>query len=247
MLQSPFLKNIKLKSDDQNKDTYPFCLDIFRDGFDLSISKPILILSGDNGTGKSTLLEAIAHHIGFNVSGGNRNHVYDQNVDVAPLSSLMKFSWLPKVNSGFFMRAESFINFAGYLDNLAKDSGKSALKPYGGTSLNNMSHGEAFLSLFDNKFGNKGVYLLDEPEAALSPMKQMELIRTIYELEKSNNAQVIMVTHSPILMSYPNAQFLYIKDGHLRSDLNYRDTDHYKITRRYLERPELYLEEILKN
>lgn len=245
MMSAPFLKRIELASSNMDNTDYPLCLDLFTNGLSIEIQKSILILSGDNGTGKSTLLEAIAHHIGFNVSGGNRNHVYDQNPDVSPLSNSLKFSWLPKVNSGFFMRAESFINFAGYLDNIAQESGTSTYGPYGGKSLNKMSHGEAFLSLFDNKFGSKGIYLLDEPEAALSPMRQMALLRIIHELEQSGIAQVIMVTHSPILMSYPGSQFLYIENGKLNKSLNYKNTDHYKILRRFLERPEYYLDEIL--
>lgn len=213
------------------------------DGLDLTFSNPVTVFVGENGSGKSTLLEAIACHCGFNVSGGNRNHVYDQTVDVEPLAKALTFSWRPKVSQGFFLRAESFFNFAGYLDEMSSHAGPVVYDSYGGSSLNRQSHGEAFLSLFENQFDRKGIYILDEPEAALSPLRQIQLLAILHALEETGEAQVIMATHSPILMAYPNADLLYLEGDTIRN-ADYRETAHYRITRRFLENPDAYLREI---
>lgn len=222
----------------EDSSNYPLNLPLFQNDFSLNITAPILIISGENGSGKSTLLESIASHCGFNLSGGSRNHVYEETNDVKKLAQTLRFSWKPKVTKGFFMRAESFYNFANYLEKEATIAGEIMHAPYGGKSLHEQSHGEAFLSLFNNQFNSKGIYVLDEPEAALSPMRQLSLLSILKDMELSGVSQVIMSTHSPILMSYPTAQFLYISNNQLE-EIPYQDTEHYQITRRFLEAPEL--------
>ena len=242
--RSPFLQRIYMPDDAEIENSYPFSIPIVQKApLDIEFTTPVTIIAGENGTGKSTILECIAYHCGFNVSGGNKNHLYTQNADIAPLATALRFSWRPKVTNGFFMRAESFINFAGYVDQLAEETGRDALAPYGGVSLNEQSHGEAFLSLFENRFGRQGIYILDEPEAALSPSRQLQLIAVLHELEQSNNTQIIMATHSPMLMCFPNARLLYIDDGDIQ-ETDYKHTSHYQITRRFLENPQRYLQEI---
>lgn len=141
------------------------------------------------------------------------------------------------------MRAESFYNFASYVDELAAEAGSDALTPYGGRSLHAQSHGEAFLSLFGNRISGRGMYIMDEPEAALSPMRQLSLLTVLHDLEETEHAQIIIVTHSPIIMAYPRAQFVYLRDGRIEH-CSYRDTEHYKITKRFLDAPESILRQL---
>jgi predicted ATPase len=242
---APFLKRISLPAD--KGCGYPYDLPLFKGGFELQFTSPVTIIAGENGTGKSTLVESIAAHCGFYLSGGSRNHVYsEEGAVLREFARSMRFSWLPKVTQGFFMRAESFYNFASYIDALAKEFGSIALAPYGGKSLHDQSHGEAFLSLFNNRIGGRGIYLMDEPEAALSPMRQLALLAIIRELEKSRQAQIILATHSPMLMAYPGAQFLYVCDGQLQVTV-YRETPHYQTMKRFLERPQRFFAELFKD
>jgi predicted ATPase len=192
---------------------------------------------GENGSGKSTILEAIADECGFNLSGGSRNHSYTRHPTESNLSSALRLSWFPKVTNGFFMRAESFFNFATYIDELAQED-PSILNAYGGKSLHQQSHGESFLSLFVNRF-KKGIYILDEPEAALSPNRQLSFLVIIHELETSDKAQFIIATHSPILLCYPGAVVLSLDGGNIRK-IDYKDAEHYRLTKEFLDNPERY-------
>lgn len=163
---------------------------------------------GENGSGKSTLLEGIAEQCGFNLRGGNRNHNpntgYRFEGYESALARGLKLSWTPRrISEGFFMRAESFFNFASYIDELAVDSPR-ILQAYGGRSLHEQSHGESFLSLFNNQF-ESGIYILDEPEAALSRARVLAFMAVINELEQSGRAQFLIAIHSPILICYPGA------------------------------------------
>ena len=142
----------------------------------------------------------------------------------------------------FFLRAETFYDLASHIDELGPDS----IIHYGGKSLHQQSHGEAFLSLFNNRFGTNGIYLLDEPEAALSPLRQMALLKVIHDLESSGKAQFIIATHSPILMTYPRAQIL-IFDGARIDNVEYEDVEHYRITKHFLNNKDLYLRELFKD
>lgn len=241
-LGAPFLQRMYFREPPRDRLDYPLNLPLV-DGLDLTFSTPVTILVGENGSGKSTILETIAHHCGFNVGGGSRDHNYNQTVDVEPLAKALTFSWRPKVTRGFFLRAESFFNFVGYLDELSDEPGQAAKNSYSEMSMNRQSHGEAFLSLFEDRFNGKGIYIMDEPEAALSPHRQIQLLAILHALEESGEAQVIMATHSPILMAYPNADLLYLEGDTIRN-ADYRETAHYRITRRFLENPDAYLREI---
>lgn len=192
----------------------------------IDFSNKVTFFVGENGSGKSTLLEAIAYQCGFNTAGGGRNNTYFVESSEAALGNFVRLSWFPKITTGFFMRAESFYEFATHIDLIG------GYNSYGGRSLHSQSHGESFLSLFKHRFKEKGIYLLDEPEAALSPARQLSLLRIIKEL--SDSSQFIIATHSPILLGYPDAQIINF-DSNPISQIAYEDTDHYQITRRFLE------------
>jgi predicted ATPase len=234
----PFLNSIR--SADRtiapiaNPQEYPFSIPAFSQGLQLEFSSNVTFFVGENGSGKSTLLEAIAENCGFNPSGGNRNHFYSYRKTESNLGSSLRFSWFPKVTGGFFVRAESFFNFASYIDEIAEDEPK-IYNSYGGKSLHLRSHGEAFLTLFENQF-HKGIYLLDEPEAALSPKRQLSFLALIHQLETSGKAQFIIATHSPILLSYPGAE-IFSFDHTPIARIAYEETEHYQITRDFLQNP----------
>ena len=187
-LSAPFLKSINIKEGAVvNKNKYPFNLPFLKaENFEIVIDSPVTIFVGENGTGKSTLLEAIATSCGFNVFGGNKNHVYNDRKQDTRLQQYLRFGWLPKVTKGFFLRAESFFLFADYLDEHQKDF-SHAYDAYGGDSLHHQSHGESFMSLFKNRMGSDEILIFDEPEAALSPKRQVEFLEILNDLEKRNN------------------------------------------------------------
>jgi predicted ATPase len=236
-LAAPFLKRVSLREGaDGDPKEYPFSVPfVARKSLDLAFSKPITIVVGENGTGKSTLLEAVADACGFNPGGGSADHRFGHE-NASPLSAHLRFSWLPKVSRGFFMRAESFFNLASYIDELAREH-PGAHAAYGGKSLHGQSHGEAFLALFENRFGPDSIYVLDEPEAALSPSRQLVFLRILRMLERQN-CQVILATHSPILMAYPGADILLIEeDGSIRR-VDFRRTSHYLLLREFIKDPD---------
>jgi predicted ATPase len=239
-LTAPFLKHVALRDGGGgDPKEYPFSVPFVARGIlDLSFSVPITVVVGENGTGKSTLLEAIADACGFNPGGGSADHRFGHE-NASPLTAHLRFSWLPKVSRGFFMRAESFFNLASYIDELAHEH-PSAHAPYGGKSLHRQSHGEAFLALFENRFGPDSIYVLDEPEAALSPSRQLVFLRVLRMLERQN-CQVILATHSPILMAYPGAEILSIEeDGSIRR-IGFRETSHYLLLREFIKNPDTFV------
>lgn len=241
--QSPFLKRIQLSRPQLHQMKHPFTIPAFARGFDIRLPTAVTFFAGENGTGKSTLLEAIANNAGFNLGGGNRNHASYGVFDDSALAPHVKMSWLPKMSSGFFMRAETFFDFASYVEALAADD-PSILKGYGGRSLHSQSHGESFLSLFTARFGKRGLYLLDEPEAALSPMRQLSFLALMKQITKAGDVQLIVATHSPILMSYPDAQILSFDGGPI-APVAWKETEHYKLTKAFLDSPERYLRWLL--
>lgn len=241
---APYLRSIRWHPDADRSDQYPFSLPLLdRDDFELQFLKPVTIIVGENGSGKSTLLEAIASHIGFAAQGGSKNHVYaSEGHDPAQaLKDALRFSWNKKVNNGFFFRAESFFNFASFLDDKNENDEfwpeGVAYAPYGGKSLNKQSHGEAFLSFFGSRGTGQAIYILDEPEAALSPQRQLALMEMIYAIAINGRAQVILATHSPLLTAMPFAELLSIENGAFH-ERHYQTTDHYKLYRRFFEAPE---------
>jgi predicted ATPase len=215
---------------------YPFNIRAFAPGIDLAFGSKVTFFVGENGSGKSTLLEALAECCGFSPEGGSRDHHTAVFADRSPLARALRLSWLPKVTEGFFMRAESFYNFATYIQ------GVSDLRRYGGKSLHEQSHGESFISLFANRF-KQGIYILDEPEAALSPQRQLTFLKIIHDMATPGHAQFLIATHSPIILSYPGA-VLFSLDGNGIQEIDYRDTKHFVITRDFLNSPERFFKHL---
>ncbi|MEJ2883720.1 AAA family ATPase [Pedobacter sp. GR22-6] len=242
----PFLSKISLPK--VPLDHYPFSIPAFRDGLEIKLRSNVTLFVGENGSGKSTLLEGLAERCGFNLRGGNRNHNTNTGHKFdgyeSPLTKLIELQWIPKVvSNGFFMRAESFFNFADYIDELAKEDGR-ILQAYGGKSLHEQSHGESFFALFANQF-DRGIYILDEPEAALSPNRLMTFMSLIHQLEMSGKAQFIIATHSPMLLCYPNSTIFSFTDEGLKQ-VCYEETEHYQLTRNFLENPDNYFRHLFE-
>jgi len=239
-----FLKRIELQRDlIPSYKQYPFSIPTIQKLDQLEIQNPVTFFVGENGSGKSTLLEAIAEKCGFNTAGGGRNNYYEVHRSESALGDFIRLSWWPKVTNGFFLRAESFYNFASYLDELS-ELGTDAFNSYGGSSLHEQSHGESFMSLFSNRFKGNAIYLLDEPEAALSPQRQLVFLRILHDLVEEGECQFIIATHSPILLGYPNATIYSFDEGSIEA-VSYEETSHYQITRYFLENRERFLRDIL--
>ena len=246
-LTAPFLKSLSFIEDRVKPQEFPFNIPAFRGGkLELSFEQPVTIVVGENGTGKSTLLEGIASQCGFNLSGGSRNNAYDNALKQPSIGNALRLGWLPKVTQGFFLRAESFFNFASHLDQLQREDPRS-LSSYGGVSLHEQSHGESFLALARNRFGRgRGIYILDEPEAALSMQRQFEFLKIIRELEIEGESQFIIATHSPIIMAYPGAQLLLF-DGKVVREVPLSETPHYRILRDFMNNPALMMERLFND
>ncbi len=212
----------------------------------LIFNSPVTFFVGENGTGKSTLLEGIAVAYGFNAEGGSKNFNFSTNNTHSELWEHLALGKTGYAKDGFFLRAESLYNVATNIDEMDKEPSFDPLiiEGYGGVSLHRQSHGESFLNIVKNRFFGNGLYILDEPEAALSPMRLLSLITEIDRLVK-NNSQFIIATHSPILMTFPNAQILEFSDKGIRQ-VAYSDTEHFKITKGFLENPEKMLHYLLK-
>ena len=230
---SPFLTRAEIREDRRSPDVFPFTLPLFHDPFVIEFPTPVTFLVGENGSGKSSLLEALAWSAGFNTTGGNRDHRFTEDGDGSALGRALRLGWSQKVAAGFFLRAETFFNFASHLESLGSD-----FRAYGGQSLHQMSHGEAFLALFRHRFED-GLYLLDEPEAALSPQRQLAFLGILHELAASKAAQFVIATHSPILLTLPGATVLSLDGGRLQA-VPYADTEHFRLTRDFLNAPERY-------
>ena len=215
--------------DIENKNRYPFNLNAVKALEKLALHPKVTYLVGENGSGKSTLLEAVAIAYGFNPEGGGKNFNFsteDSHSELSRHIRLVKGIKLPK--TGYFLRAESFYNVASNIDKLDREGGfgPPIIDSYGGKSLHQQSHGESFMSLLIHRFSGHGIYILDEPEAALSPTRQLSMLSRIHELVEEG-AQFIIATHSPIIMSYPDA-VIYNVDDNLKA-VAYEDTEHYQI------------------
>lgn len=189
---------------------------------------------GENGSGKSTILEAIAVAYGFNPEGGTRNFNFSSRATHSELNQYLRLvKGLSRPKDGFFLRAESFYNLATNIDELDVEPafGPRVIDSYGGRSLHEQSHGESFFAVFQNKFQGQGIYILDEPEAALSPTRQMSVLARIHELVQQGS-QFIIATHSPIILAYPLAGIYQIQDG--IEVVNYEETEHYRIMRAFM-------------
>jgi predicted ATPase len=233
---APFLHKITSLPEKIDPTKYPFNIPAFSHGIDLALRSKVTFFVGENGSGKSTLLEALAECCGFDPEGGSRDHYRAVFADRSPLAQALRLWWRPKVTEGFFMRAESFYNFATYIENV------STLQRYGGRSLHEQSHGESFISLFANRF-EQGIYILDEPEAALSPQRQLSFLKIIHDLATPGHAQFLIATHSPIILSYPGA-VLFTLDEEMIREISYRETNHFLITRDFLSSPERFFKHL---
>lgn len=213
---------------------YPYCLSAVKNLSTLEFHPKVTYIVGENGTGKSTILEAIAIAYGFNPEGGSKNFNFSTNNTHSELWENLKLvKGVRKPEDGFFLRAESFYNVATNIDEI------DAIGSYGGISLHSQSHGESFLSVIMNRFKGNGLYILDEPEAALSPYRQMSLISRIHDLVQ-NDSQFIIATHSPIVMAYPDSILYELNDDF--KAVNYQDTEHYKIMKSFIRNPKKILD-----
>jgi predicted ATPase len=214
---------------------------------ELDLDAKVTFLIGDNGSGKSTLIEAIAVVAGFNAEGGSRNFNFGTRRSESPLHRFLRpIRGIKRPRDGFFLRAESFFNVATEIERLDEGPSGPLIAAYGGVSLHEQSHGESFIALAINRFAGHGLYILDEPEAALSPQRQLTLLSIIHELVEERGSQFIVATHSPMLMAYPGA-VIYRLDASGITRVAYEETEHYQITRDFLNAPERYFKTLFAN
>jgi len=216
-----------------NHNFFPFSLPIFRRRApqDLSFHRPVVLFVGENGSGKSTLLDAMARRCGIQIWDKPRRHLAHNNPFETELKDYVTVSWASGHVPGSLFRAETFRDFADFIDDVALcDPGR--LQYHGGRILSMLSHGQGFLTYFRGRFRMKGLYFLDEPEAALSPASQLELVACLQQVEAAGQAQFIIATHSPILLAYPLAQILSFDQATIE-EVAYQDTQHFKIYRQF--------------
>jgi len=225
-------------------DRYPFSLPAIEKLDSINLHPAVTFLVGENGAGKSTLLEAIAVAWGFNPEGGSHNFRFSTRDSHSNLSDYLRLSkGIHRPKDNYFLRAESFFNVATEIERLDQGSGGPPLiDSYGGNSLHEQSHGESFFTLLMERFRGKGLYLLDEPEAALSPTRQMAMISRMHDLIQQGS-QFIIATHSPIIMAYPNAKILLINEAGI-NPIAYTETEHFTVTRDFLNRHEKFIKEL---
>jgi len=242
----PYLRGVSLRREDvPSYDSYPFSIPAVRELRGLEFHPDVTFIIGENGCGKSTLLEAIAAAWGFNPEGGTVNFRFSTRASHSELHThlrLVKSTRRPK--DGFFLRAESFFNVATDIERMDAEPtlGSPVINSYGGRSLHEQSHGESFLALMLHRFGGNGLYILDEPEAALSPARQLAVLRRIHQLVEEHS-QFIIATHSPILMAYPSAKILLLDDTGF-TEVRYEETEHYAVTKAFLADPRHMLEQL---
>lgn len=248
MISSQFASQVRLRREDvESFDRYPFCLPAVRSLETLELHPKVTFLVGENGSGKSTLLEAIAVSLGFNPEGGTKNFRFGTRRSHSELHAFIRVAkGFRRPKDGFFLRAESFFNVATEIENLDAEPsfGPPVINSYGGRSLHEQSHGESFLALMMNRFGADGIYILDEPEAALSPQRQLSVLSRIHDLVNTNS-QFIIATHSPLLMAYPES-WIYSCSASSLSRVRYQDTEHYQVSRDFLANPERMLTVLLE-
>jgi predicted ATPase len=240
-LPAPYLKRVWLDVERiPDRKAYPYCLPFLSDEFELTFDKPITIIAGENGIGKSTLLEGIAVLAGYDEAGGGKgympvDHSKAQEVMGGQLSKALRASWLPRITNGWFFRAESFFSVARYLDDAAREVGDR------GPDFLSHSHGEGFMRFFEERCQKQGIFIFDEPESALSPARQVEFLKLLQRMENSGICQVVMATHSPMLMAYPNARLLRLTK-HTLEQVTIEETDHLKLMREFCQDPTGFVE-----
>lgn len=237
---SIYVESISLKSNPP-KSSYLYDLPVVRNLRRierLSFDKDVTVFVGENGTGKSTLLEAMAVSLGFNAEGGTRNFNFETHATHSDLYKYLRIARIGYPKDGFFLRAESFYNVASNIDDMDSTLSfrRKIIHSYGGRSLHHQSHGESFMALVQNRFGGNGLYILDEPEAALSPSRIMTLLAEIHDLVQKDS-QFIISTHSPMLLAYPGAQVVELTEENIQT-VPFRETEHFKLTKQFLNDPE---------
>jgi predicted ATPase len=243
MLQAPFLKRIALDPSKTDRTAFPFeTLKYLGEHFELDFDSAVTVIVGENGSGKSTLIEAIAQAAGFSAQGGSRDHQTGVAETTNALTQALRLSWLPKVSRGFFFRAESFFNFQSYIDTAYAESGGAA------PGMHKRSHGEAFLDAFEDRLHarQRAIYILDEPEVALSPQRQLAFLRILREWQVSGQVQAIIATHSPILMSLPDIALLSL-DGGVIHPVMAAETEHVRVMRNFLANPAGVMNELFED
>lgn len=244
-LPAPYLRRIWLdRAAVPNPEAYPWCLPFLREAFELSFDKSITIIVGENGTGKSTLLEGIAALAGYDEAGGGKgyrpvDHAQAVEAMGGALARSLKASWLPKVTDGWFFRAESFFSVARYLDGAARAAG------YAPPDFLSHSHGEGFLRFFEERCQRRGIFIFDEPESALSPARQIEFLKLLRRMDRLGQCQVIMATHAPILMAYPGARLLGLTKYGL-DPVTIEQTQHFRLIREFCLDPATFVETMME-
>ncbi|MBC3911219.1 AAA family ATPase [Undibacterium umbellatum] len=247
MISKQYVSRVSLRRDIvESFERYPFSLPAIKNFEYVDLHPKITYFVGENGSGKSTLLEAIAVSLGFNAEGGTKNFSFGTRRSHSVLDEYLRIAkGVRKPRDGFFLRAESFFNVATEIEKLDEGpGGPPIINSYGGISLHEQSHGESFLKLMTERFGGQGLYILDEPEAALSPQRQLAVLSRIHDLVEENS-QFIIATHSPILMAYPDACIYQCgKEG--IAEIAYEDTEHYKVTRDFLANPKRMMDMLME-
>jgi predicted ATPase len=245
-LPAPYLKRLWLDpAQIPDRTAYPYCLPFLSDDFELRFERAVTIIVGENGAGKSTLLEGIAGLAGYDEAGGGKGYMTVDHSRAlekmgGELSKALRASWLPKITRGWFFRAESFFSVARYLDQMALEDPMGG----GGPDYLSHSHGEGFLRFFEERCQRQGIYIFDEPESALSPARQVEFLKLLRRMDDSGHCQVVMATHSPVLMAYPNATLLRLTRYGL-APVTVQDTDHFKAMREFCADPKGFVEAAL--
>lgn len=245
----PYVRAVMLKRDEvPTFDRYPFSIPAIRDLGVLELHPKVTFLVGENGVGKSTLIEAIAVAAGFNAEGGSKNFSFSTHGSVSELHGVLRLvRGMQREKDGFFLRAESLFNVASEIERLDEGAARGAprlVHSYGGRSLHAQSHGESFMALALNRFRGQGLYILDEPEAALAPSRQLAMLVLIDRLVKEGGSQFVIATHSPILMAYPDATIYQLSAEGGISPIAYEETEHYRVTRDFLNNRQAYLREL---
>ncbi len=246
--QRSFLNAVRLERDRvQNFAAYPFCVPAIQRLQRLEFHPAVTFLIGENGSGKSTLLEAIAVKLGCNAEGGGSGLQFATHDTHSPLHRCLVLERGGGTPSDrFFLRAESFYNVASELEKIeAEFPSRIPFEAYGGKSLHAQSHGEAFLSLLNNRLQGNGIYLFDEPESALSPQRQLSALTLLHRLV-CEHSQLVIATHSPLLLAYPQAKIYQLSEAGI-AEIRYTDTEHYQITRDFLNQPERMLDILLSS
>jgi predicted ATPase len=247
-MPAPYLRRIWLDpARVPDAKVYPFCLPFLRDDFELSFDAAITIIVGENGTGKSTLLEGIAVLAGYDEAGGAKGYRPVDHSNAleemgGQLSQALRAGWLPKITNGWFFRAESFFSVARYLDEVNRPTPDVPGGPQ--PDFLSHSHGEGFLRFFEERCQRQGIFIFDEPESALSPARQIEFLKLLRRMDESTICQVVMATHSPLLMAYPNARLLRLSKSGLEP-VTVEETDHYRIMREFCDDPAAFVQAAL--